>query len=324
MTLEEAKTKVFHTSSQRELFWFGHTDKALNSIILRRSYKRELESLLFNRAVPMQLSYSNQHVRHASRRAIFDVAVNFHAHDPSQPVYLATFAGERGATVLSSPEFDMVAFQRAVDAILRRLGLSGFFVFEFDIVLRRPPATDWIMLFHCHGLVRPLNPATFNLREVEKELAGSPAFPWWHRAKGADIREIKPTSLDFARVAVYLADPFHQLKREQPRRGQSETKMRSTRDKLTPKLVLRATEIQSYLPLRDMVFGVGPFGKGLRAEWLQGLRANLPAEAANGPFLTQGDIEALWQQTRADSDLAQFGPSRIRTRSAMLLARKHL
>ncbi|MGI4765115.1 MAG: hypothetical protein ACRYGP_08635 [Janthinobacterium lividum] len=324
MTLDEALNHALYASSEREEFWFRRVNKAIDRLNIARHHRKTLDALLFDRVVPAQLPMSNQHVRNASRRAFIETVIARRRLEPSIPLLFLTFAGSRGATVLSSPEFDMVAFQRAVYACLRRHGLSGMFSFEFDVVLRRPPETDWTVLFHCHGIASPVEPDRFNIKPIRESMAKSAAFPVWDGAAGTNIKILGSRHIDASRASVYLCDPFHQLKRVQPHKTKPDRHvMRSTRDKLTPGLAIRATEIQSYLPVRDTVFGVGDVGVELRRQWLQCLADHLPVEASQGPSLLPSEVAQLWHHVHAQGSLqAPSGPISIVTRSAMLRTRQ--
>ncbi|MGI4732996.1 MAG: hypothetical protein ACRYFW_14795 [Janthinobacterium lividum] len=234
------------------------------------------------------------------------------------PLYFVTFAGARAATALTEPVFDFVPFQRAVYQALRHRGLSGILSFEFDIVRRRPPMSDFPVLFHGHGVVQPIDSDAFVFADVRDSLGASPAFPRWDGATGAHIKRIQPRCLDVHRVAAYLADPFHQLKRLQPHRTRpGQRQLRSTRDGLTPALALRATELQSHLSVRDTVFGVGELGQQLRAAWLRRLFDYLPREAGQGAAVSPGEVAGLWAHLRRlDGSDARWGPAQLRTRSS--------
>ncbi|TPG21697.1 hypothetical protein EAH87_04415 [Sphingomonas koreensis] len=114
---------------------------------------------------------------------------------------------------------------------------------------------------------------------------------------------------------MYLADPFHQLKRVQPhRRLERRNMLRSTREGITSAIAVRAGELQSRLGLRDMVFGVGDFGRQLRQQWWATVSASLP-QRDDGATLQ--DTAALWQRLYPQLPAAaEWCPPEFTTRSS--------
>jgi hypothetical protein len=179
------------------------------------------------------------------------------------------------------------------------------------------------VLWHAHGFVEPLDPGSFHFKKERERLAASSAFPGWNLTDGLHIKPIKRTVDDIERVAVYMADPFHQLKLRYPHPTlPGRLTMRGTRSNYGSKIILRGTEMQSHLSVYDAVLGIGALGAELRGEWARLVHA-WERRRQRKFMIVEGpaSVDGLWRRIHAANPQLGFAPCRIVTRSSAYLAK---
>jgi hypothetical protein len=307
--------EAIRRGQRREAYCRDQIERALRSKQLAPSERDFLKATLFDPPTHSPLLVANAHVRTASRNAFIKVICDLFEDDPSRKLYLVTAAGARSVRTLSDPGVDLVPLQRAIDKTLRRRLLTGVLAFEFDIVVPKDGASDYPVLWHSHGIVGREDGKAIGLADTRRAFAASRAFPPWNGAVGLHIVPIKRTMADIARVAAYLADPFHQLKLRYPHPDLvGRKKMKGTRSGYPPAVILRALEIQTQLRLFDTVFGVGPLGTRLRDRWSQAVQLALPVAYEKADFVGPA-LEELFARINAQHSDFAFQPPRITTRS---------
>jgi hypothetical protein len=302
-------------SADRESFWRKNIDAGLCRLQPQLRLLKKLNAMLFDRGIDGPLLLSNQHVRDVSRAAFLNVLGGEYDTDPTAQYYLVTAGGTRGVSTLRQPVADLVSLQRAVDKAMRRVGLSGIFSFEFDIVRPLQSENDYPVLAHAHGVVRPIDRSNFKFRDVEDGFAASRGFQEWNGGVGLHITPIIRTATDIATVAVYLADPMHQLKFRYPNKL-GEMKMRATRSKFPPEIILRGTELQSYVSAPDAVFGIGEIGVQWRREWWAQVRQWQLSSRGHASAVIEGRRARIWERLWSAAPQFGFEPCQIATRSS--------
>ena len=86
---------------------------------------------------------------------------------------------------------------------------------------------------------------------------------------------------------------------------------------------MRATEIQTHIPVYDAYFGVGKIGKALRKQWKQRVSDWAAKSRGRAARLEKDeDITAFWQAVRSINGSTRYQECQITTRSSTYRASK--
>lgn len=235
------------------------------------------------------LPMSNTHVRSAAGFAMIKAMQRHHQqinHDPSVRTFLLTATFDDGIIPINASAIPLHRIERKVRFALQLLKLQGVCVFDMDIIRKPKGESSRLLLVHVHAVcwTRDLS---FSARAAESQLnalrrfrnrLGVPSITIRSRAESTtrhrftiDEPHCDQTSASMGYLGYYLTKACVGVKKRFRRKSGSFT-VKACAGAFGPKMVLRLASIWAQISPFDAVFGIGPEGSAVAANYANGVR----------------------------------------------------
>jgi len=245
--------------------------------------------------------WSNRQVRRVAQHALIDALLDEYAVAPDRRRYWVTLAWDLGVSWERNPHFDLIALRNTAQHHLRRVGLDGFGVVEFDVWKNLTGEPGRRMVAHVHFIGWPVDPVRFRRKEVQTRLRGRRALKNSLGAPSAVIKPITRSPKNIAHLAMYMMKAPAAAKNLIPhthgRKLRSATLSRGS--------AARFIEVFSHIEVGDVMFAIGK-GKKISSAVKREIAALMRPRIGALPAPTRDEVFQHWRSIRLANGSKKF------------------
>ena len=253
---------------------------------------------------------SNWRVRKVASYAFIDAMLEHWRNDPERPLYFVTLCWDDGVSWEREPSFDVDFLVNKAQDHLRRRGLDGVGVLEFDAWKNIVGEPGRRMVGHAHFVGWAKRGTEFKPRGVEKALCASAALTNTLGAAPVVIKTIGLKPNDIAHLAYYMLKAPAYAKNP---KFDAETGMKLFGAEHAQGSAARLFEVLTHLELGDVLFSIGS-GKRIAARVREAVAESVTAGRGNLPTPSRSQISEFWRDARKENGSKKFREPRIKTR----------
>ncbi len=307
--IEDARAAKRLAGAQYSDRFYGQYDRDVRNWSLEQPDQAFL-NLITKGHLSQRALWSNQHVRQVAQQALIDAALDEYTTAPNRRRFWITLAWDAGVTMEREPQLDLVAVRNIAQHHLRRAGLDGFGIVEFDVWKNLTGEGGRRIVGHVHFLGWPTDPDSFNWRKVEAELCAKRSLPNSIGAKSVVIEPVRGTAHDIAHLAMYMTKAPSAAKNMVP--GKTKPKLRPAA--LPQGSAARLVETQSQVEAGDVMFAIGE-GTSLSRKVHRAIRIAMRPNRARTPAPTAEAVLQHWPRIRLLNGSKKFRDPVIVTRA---------
>lgn len=273
----------------------GENETAMRAMVSRRMSDRAL--------------LSNRGVRQTAQFELIDALLDEHRCDPLKRRYWVTIAWDLGVTWEREPSFNVMALCNVAQHHLRRSGLDGIGLVEFDVWRNMTGEPGRRLVAQVHFVGWPVSPRTFNYRNTEAEMCRRRGLTNSLGAPSVVIKPVRGRPTDMAHLGMYMLKAPTSAKNPVPRPGRH--KLWSS--ELPRGSAARLVEIFSHLEIGDVMFAIGA-GTIISRKVMSKVQEAIAPKAGRHPAPMPNAVRSTWGDIRSVNGSRRFREPVIVTR----------
>lgn len=288
-------------------FYGGFADDVANWALERPD--QAFLSLIAGGHLSGRALWCNRHIRDVAQHALIDALLEEYQIDPDRRRYWITLAWDLGITMEREPKLDLVAIRNTAQHHLRRAGLDGFGIVEFDAWKNLTGEPGRRMVAHVHFLGWPADPGAFKWQTIEKGLQQKRGLHNSLGARSVVIEPVRGQSTDIAHLAMYMTKAPSAAKNMVP--GAIKAKLRPA--ELSKGSAARLVEVLSHVEATDVIFSIGE-GRRIASAVRRAIRAAIKPGNGKTAAPSHRLVKSHWHRIRLINGSKLFREPKIITR----------